>query len=285
MEYLVTGFKRPAYYDVLYGRQKCEWFEEVVKANSCEEAREMARYTVQHASLSLVTIEDVELVKDDGLVHSEICLPNYTDAWWNSPITFFDVETTGFSPETDRIVEIGFSKYDIERREFIEAESYLINDGKAIPQEATNVHGITNSMISDAPNFGEAFQDFYPKFIKGCLFIGAQNRGFDIRHLLSSMFRHDIKKYIPPTLCTMEMALDNPEIKTENNKLETLVEYFNLDEDNSHRAGDDAKAAGNVFLSMARLPGSFFRQVECNGRDVVEYIDSFSWPKDHLWRG
>jgi DNA polymerase-3 subunit alpha (Gram-positive type) len=284
MEYLVTGFKRPGYYDVLYGRGKCDWFVEVVKANSYEEAREMARYNMQQASLSLVTVDDVQLVKDDGLVQSEIFLPNYTDAWWDSPITFFDVETTGFSPETERIVEIGFSTYDIDRKEFIEAESYLINDGKAIPEEATNVHGITNKMIFDAPDFKEAFNDFYPKFIKGRLFMGAHNRGFDISHLLSSMFRHDIKKYIPPTLCTMEMALDNDELKTENNKLGTLVEYFNLDEDNSHRAGDDAKAAGNVFLSMARLPGSFFRQVECNGRDTVKYIDNFSWPKDHLWR-
>jgi len=287
MDYLVKGFIRPQYFDVKFGRKRCEWFEEVVKASSRDEARELARFRVQQSSLSLVTVESVEPLggEEVKIASSSVHIPNLDLPWYENEITFFDTETTGLNPETDRIVEIGFTRYDREKRAFIESESYFINDGKEIPAEATNIHGITNEMIADAPTFAEVFEEVYPKLIRGRLFIGSHNRGFDIAHLLASMFRHDISAHIPPVLCTMEMALNNKDIRTRNHRLETLINYFNLDNVNSHRAGDDALSSGSVFLEMARMSGSPFRKKGATGRDIVEYIDSFSWSGDEQSRG
>src|SRR5690625_7712268 len=91
-------------------------------------------------------------------------------------------------------------------------------------------------MIADAPTFAEVFEEVYPKLIRGRLFIGSHNRGFDIAHLLSSVFRHDISAHIPAVLCTMEMALNNKGIRARNHRLETLNNYFKLDYVYSHWA-------------------------------------------------
>ena len=69
----------------------------------------------------------------------------------NLPIVAIDTETTGRDPATDRVVEVACVRW--ERGEITLRKSWLVNPGRAIPQEAFDVHGISDEAVKDAPTF------------------------------------------------------------------------------------------------------------------------------------
>ena len=82
---------------------------------------------------------------------------------------FYDTETTGVRPDSDRIVEI--AAFDpIQQRTF----SQLINPGCPIPAEASAIHHITNEMVASAPSFMQAAEDFI-QFCEGDVILLAHN--------------------------------------------------------------------------------------------------------------
>jgi DNA polymerase III epsilon subunit family exonuclease len=106
-----------------------------------------------------------------------------------SNVTFvvFDTETTGFSPTTDRIVEVGAVKFRNGR--VIEEKSWLVNPGRKIPYYAWRVHGISDDMVKDA----RPFKSFYPEFqdfIEGSVLM-AHNARFDVSFLSAELKRND----------------------------------------------------------------------------------------------
>lgn len=68
-----------------------------------------------------------------------------------NPIVFFDLETTGINPATDRIVEISYLKIHPNGKE--ESRTYRVNPGIPIPKEASEIHHITDEMVADCPGF------------------------------------------------------------------------------------------------------------------------------------
>ncbi len=104
-----------------------------------------------------------------------------------SDVTFvaFDTETTGFSAKRDRIVEIAAVKF--RNGKIIEEKTWLINPKQNIPYWAERVHGISDSMVKDAPTF----QQFYPEFeefIDDCVLM-AHNAKFDISFVAQELTR------------------------------------------------------------------------------------------------
>src|SRR5882724_2247255 len=75
------------------------------------------------------------------------------ESWVDLPIALIDVETTGTDAVADRIVEIGIV-YG-RAGEVYERRSWLVNPGGPIPQEARDIHGITDEMVADKPRFAE----------------------------------------------------------------------------------------------------------------------------------
>ena len=69
------------------------------------------------------------------------------------PIAFIDLETTGVSISTDRIVEIAIIKILPDESRVVKRK--IINPQMPIPQSSTDIHGITNEMVKDAPTFKE----------------------------------------------------------------------------------------------------------------------------------
>ena len=102
----------------------------------------------------------------------------------NRPLIFFDLETTGVDVAQSRIVEIGCVKLDLEgnRTEKV----MLINPTIDIPKEASDVHGITNEKVADAPKFIQISKALYA-FFYGCDLAGYNSDIFDIP-LLSQEF-------------------------------------------------------------------------------------------------
>ena len=68
-----------------------------------------------------------------------------------NPIVFFDLETTGINVASDRIVEISYLRVDLNGNET--SRTIRVNPGMPIPPKATEIHGITDEDVKDAPGF------------------------------------------------------------------------------------------------------------------------------------
>ncbi len=102
------------------------------------------------------------------------------------PIVFFDLETTGVNPTTDRIVELAFVKLLPNGKR----ETYLkrLNPGKPIPQEATAIHGISDEDVRDAPHFRQIARELYG-WMRGCDLGGYNSARFDLPLLVEEFLR------------------------------------------------------------------------------------------------
>ncbi len=162
-----------------------------------------------------------------------------------------DVETTGLSPKNgDRVIEIG--AVAIEDQSIIDEFSSLIDVDKRIPCQVQRVHGITNEMLEGEPKPDEVWSEFY-KFIAGSILI-AHNASFDI-----SFLRHEFAllgmSLNNRSLCTLKMSRKQyPHLP--NHKLETVSRYLlgeSCEQMHMHRALDDAKLAGMIWLEMGKI--------------------------------
>ena len=81
------------------------------------------------------------------------------------PLAFLDIEATGSNTATDRIVEIAIIKVLPDGNRSVKRK--LINPQMPIPQFCIDIHGITNEMVKDAPNFKQAAQEI-KQFLDGC---------------------------------------------------------------------------------------------------------------------
>lgn len=105
------------------------------------------------------------------------------------PIIFFDLETTGVDIATSRIVEIACIKIDLDGTKT--EKHALINPTIPIPKEASEVHGITDEKVANAPKFVELSKSLYA-FFYGCDIAGYNSDSFDIPLLVQEFSRCNI---------------------------------------------------------------------------------------------
>jgi DNA polymerase-3 subunit epsilon len=107
----------------------------------------------------------------------------------SKPICFFDLETTGINISKDRIVEISILKvYPNSNKE---SRTWLVNPEISIPSEVSKIHGITNEMVINEPNFKEiGFQ--VKEMINNCDLGGFNSNKFDIPLLAEEFLRSNI---------------------------------------------------------------------------------------------
>lgn len=103
-----------------------------------------------------------------------------------NPIVFFDLETTGTNIVKDRIVEISFLKIFPNGKQ--EVKTKRINPEMPIPKEASDIHGITNEDIADAPTFKQIAKSLAEQ-IEGCDLAGFNSSRFDIPLLAEEFLR------------------------------------------------------------------------------------------------
>lgn len=102
------------------------------------------------------------------------------------PLAFIDLETTGINLGSDRIVEIAIVKIMPDGSRLVKRK--LINPEMAIPPQATEVHGITNEMVKDAPTFRQAANEI-KQFLDNCDISGYNSNKFDIPLLVEEFLR------------------------------------------------------------------------------------------------
>ena len=105
------------------------------------------------------------------------------------PLAFIDLETTGINPGTDRIVEIAIVKILTDGTKSVKRK--LINPGMPIPKGASDVHGITDEMVKDAPTFKLVAQEL-KQMLDGCDLAGYNSNRFDIPLLMEEFLRAQV---------------------------------------------------------------------------------------------
>jgi DNA polymerase III subunit epsilon len=106
------------------------------------------------------------------------------------PLVFFDLETTGLNFTTDCIVEISMVKMKPDGGR--DTKTTYINPEMAIPKASTDIHGITNEMVANAPTFKQAANEI-KQFMEGCDWAGYNSNKFDIPFLMEQFLKIDIK--------------------------------------------------------------------------------------------
>jgi ATP-dependent DNA helicase DinG len=157
-----------------------------------------------------------------------------------SIIVAVDLETTGLNPEEDAIIEIGAVKFNGRR---VEAEwSTLVNPRRPIPGFITQLTGITNPMVRNAPYLVDVMGDMIA-FIGDAPVVG-HNISFDLSFLQKAgALRHNID------IDTYELAAVLMPTASRYN-LSALAQQLNILLPATHRALDDAKVTHAVFLAL-----------------------------------
>ncbi|MBP6358588.1 MAG: 3'-5' exonuclease, partial [Sediminibacterium sp.] len=93
------------------------------------------------------------------------------------PIAFIDLETTGVTVSTDRIVEIAIVKISPDGSKVVKRK--LVNPLMPIPAGASAVHGISDEMVKDAPTFKQIANEV-KQFLENCDLGGYNSNRFDI---------------------------------------------------------------------------------------------------------
>ena len=165
----------------------------------------------------------------------------------------FDIETTGFSPVKDQIIEIGAVKY--KSGEVIERYSVFVNPQRPIPYKITQLTGITDEMVEDA----KKIDDILPAFIEfvGNAVLVAHNASFDVSFINQKSKERKIETdftYID-TVAMARVFL--PTLSAY--RLDVVAKALHISLENHHRAVDDAEATAHIFaklLNMAKEAGA-----------------------------
>lgn len=157
----------------------------------------------------------------------------------------FDLETSGLNPQTAEIIEIGAVK--IEKGKIAAEYKTFVAFKGDLPVKIIELTGIDNHMLAGAPGIKEVLAEFMDFIGDSCLV--AHNAKFDVGFLNNKLKREYQKTLTNPVADTLTLArILVPELK--NHKLNTLTKHFKITLENHHRALDDAKAAGFLWLKL-----------------------------------
>ena len=182
----------------------------------------------------------------------------------------FDLETTGFSPETNRIIEIGAVK--VQNGKIVDKFSTFVNPQVPIPFRIEQLTSINDSMVIDAPVIADILPEFM-KFCEGCVMV-AHNADFDMSFIKKNCQRLDIpcKPTIVDTVALARVLLPN----LNRFKLDTVAKALGVSLENNHRAVDDAGCTAEIFvkfIEMLRERGmSTLDEVNAMGTSSVQNV-------------
>lgn len=169
-------------------------------------------------------------------------------------VTFavLDLETTGLSPDRDRITEVGVVK--ARGGEVLGELATLVHPGRAIPPGITAVTGITSAMVAGHPPI-EAVLPTLLEFLGDSVLV-AHNAGFDTRFLAAALQRHGLPPLGLQVVDTAAVARRVLRDEVRSVKLSRLATHFRSPVTPDHRALTDARATLHVLHGLLERVGS-----------------------------
>ncbi len=165
----------------------------------------------------------------------------------NGTYVVFDLETTGFSPVKDKIIEIGAMK--VEKGKITEKFSSFVNPKVPIPFQITQLTSITDEMVLEAPDIETVLPDFLA-FIGDAALV-AHNASFDVGFIEQNCRYQDI---IPDFTYVDTVAMARILLPTLSKyKLNVVANALHISLENHHRAVDDAGATAEIFVKFIEM--------------------------------
>jgi DNA polymerase-3 subunit epsilon len=193
------------------------------------------------------------------------------------PLAFIDLETTGVSLSTDRIVELAIVKLMPDETRLVKRK--LINPQIPIPEASSAIHGITDEMVKDAPTFKQAGNEI-KQFLENCDLGGYNSNRFDIPILMEEFLR-----------AGMEVDLSNRRMvdvqhifyTMEPRTLSAAYKYYCQKElENAHSAEADVNATIEVLHAQVERYEKLGDSIDSIRRTIgeekiVDYARRFSF--------
>ncbi|MCD8231696.1 MAG: PolC-type DNA polymerase III [Clostridiales bacterium] len=178
----------------------------------------------------------------------------------------FDLETTGFSPEKNKIIEIGAVK--VEDGKITERFSTFVNPQTPIPYDIEKLTDINDEMVLDAPLIDQALPEFM-EFSKDAVMV-AHNADFDMSFIRKNCELLEIpcEKTVLDTVSLARALL--PQLN--RYKLDTVAKALQIPLNHHHRAVDDAGCTAEIFVKFIEM----LRARDIENLDQLEMMDASS---------
>ncbi len=191
------------------------------------------------------------------------------------PLAFIDLETTGTNLGTDRVVEIAIVKILPDGSKSVKRK--LVNPEMTIPKQASDIHGISDEMVKDAPTFKQIAQEL-KQMLDGCDFAGYNSNRFDIPLLMEEFLRAQVDFDMKNRKM---LDVQNIFHKMEPRTLGAAYKFYcNKTLNGAHSAEVDATATHEILEAQldryTELGNSVDSILKCIGEDqVVDFARRF----------
>lgn len=165
----------------------------------------------------------------------------------DEPCVVFDIETTGFGPVNDRIIEIGAVK--VVEGKITDRYSTFINPDIPIPYEIEKLTGINDQMVLDYPKIDAILPEFL-NFCQGCILV-AHNASFDVGFVYKKAEQLSLEAdfTVIDTVALARILL--PDLN--KFKLNVVAKALGVSLENHHRAVEDAGATAEIFVKFVEM--------------------------------
>ena len=181
-----------------------------------------------------------------------------------------DIETTGGQPAQDRITELAIFVHD--GRQVVDSYTTLLNPGRSIPPFITQLTGITNDMVADAPRFHEVARRVV-EMTEGCVFV-AHNVRFDYS-FIKKEFADLGYNYSRKTLCTVRLSRSlipgQPSYS-----LGKLCRSIGIPLEGRHRAAGDAEATSILFDRLLKITQASDERAAADEAATLARVDALA---------
>lgn len=163
----------------------------------------------------------------------------------------WDVETTGLNPQENRMIQFSAAKYIYTSGQFQMLEEYntYIKQAQPLPENIVDLTGITDTMLSTAPEESDVVADIFRFINNSGVWVGYNLEAFDVLFLRAAAARYGFSFIGKPVIDVLELSRDFVELADEipNHKLQTIAEHVIPGRFQFHNALDDVHATAMLL--------------------------------------